>query len=199
MGTGRAGAITSKSKRLLPVSDNSCEPDFRSELRLPTAESRNGGNVHIPTRETIYKSPLCFGISEKWGPWNNLGQKFPTLDAAGCFDYGIRSCSIFCRCFWVKIAIQLLVNTCDGVEELKSGNKDCRNFSGPLCSTCCGKASGFVCCYPHMTARNSHLPAIIDAAIEKGSTLKITFDNTYPRHSRWPGFVPLRKFALNET
>ncbi|PRP73286.1 hypothetical protein PROFUN_16882 [Planoprotostelium fungivorum] len=45
----------------------------------------------------------------------------------------------------------------------------------------CGKASGFVCCYPHMTARNSHLPAIIDAAIEKGSTLKITYDRVKTR------------------
>ncbi|PRP80867.1 hypothetical protein PROFUN_11422 [Planoprotostelium fungivorum] len=36
------------------------------------------------------------------------------------------------------------------------------------------KGVSFVCCYPHMTARNSHMPAIIDAAIEKGSTLKIT-------------------------
>ncbi|PRP89665.1 hypothetical protein PROFUN_00007 [Planoprotostelium fungivorum] len=72
----------------------------------------------------------------------------------------------------------------------RSGNKDCRNFSGPLCSTCCGKASGFVCCYPHMTAQNSHLPAIIDAAIEKGSTLKITYDSGQNKNRGARNIIP---------
>ncbi|PRP79604.1 hypothetical protein PROFUN_14538 [Planoprotostelium fungivorum] len=72
----------------------------------------------------------------------------------------------------------------------RSGNKDCRSFSGPLCSTCCGKASGFVCCYPHMTARNSHLPAIIDAAIEKGSTLKITYDSGQNKNRGARNIIP---------
>ncbi|PRP81335.1 hypothetical protein PROFUN_04570 [Planoprotostelium fungivorum] len=73
----------------------------------------------------------------------------------------------------------------------RPGNKDCRNF---------------ICCYPHMTARNSHLPAIIDAAIEGIDSQ----DRLRQRSEQEPGtthiqdtfkvaWIPLRKFALHET